>query len=680
MPLYEGLWAIDPENPANVAVNAEVTIFDPADASHAPIELTDPDGLLINNPLTTNDKGFIGAFRAGLKRIGWEAVGLVGYIGNYDSVAEDAATALMRAAQAEESATLSAAAAEEAASMVGAPADNVVAGLLAGSGTDTQGVADNRYLKRNEMSVLVRDFGAVGDGATDDTAAFQAAMDYARGTFGQGGEVVITEGDYWFAGTAIMRDRVSLRGVGWPIIRRKFGDVRYSLFAVLSEGRTGYGSGASNWTATGIEFRASFKAGAERSACAFAMHHGQNIEIHGNRFIEMHAKGHVIDLGGCDNVNVHSNVFMGMQKLDGSGVAECIQFDQSKKGSLSHPDTDGSYDGLMSRNITIENNQFLPLTADGIWYPASNIGGMHTTREGVYYENLKIIGNYVEDPILVTADSLRGNLHFQGAKGLVIRNNKFKSTRGGNTKLISVQTVTVGNPIGQDPNIEQPVTTIPAQGCIDVLIEGNEFEGFNGALSSEYMIHVWGLEGFEHVMTGIDVMGNKFRDNFSTGTGSDPIRVQNVAECTVESTKCRGKNSRVLYAAGVKGLSVRNNLSEWSELQPFWVENCSHRVQFQGNEWSNALNSPRLKSCTDVMVSGNNATLPRAAVFALVLEACERFYLGPNNFSTMLVAAAAIALSGALNTKGTIDGNNCYGYTTAVQGTGVGVTVGTNPF
>lgn len=557
--------------------------------------------------------------------------------------------------------------------------DNTVSALFSAPDSEVQAAADNRYIKRNEMSVSVRDFGAVGDGATDDTAAFQSAIEYAHGTFGQGGEVVITEGDYWFAGTAIMRDRVSLRGVGWPIIRRKFGDVRYSLFAVLSEGRTGYGSGASNWSASGIEFRASFKAGEERSACAFAMHHGQNIEIHGNRFIEMHAKGHVVDLNACDNVNIHDNVFMGMQKLDGSGVAECIQFDQSKKGSLSHPDAEGSYDGLMSRNITIENNKFLPLTVDGVWYPASNIGGMHTTREGVYYENLKILNNYVEDPILVTSHSSRGNIHLEGAKGVIIRGNKFKSTRGGNTKLISARTVVVGNPVGQDPNIEQPVTTIPAQGCIDVLIENNEFEGFDGELTSEYMIHIWGIEGSESVMTGIDLKDNKFRDNFSTGTGSDPIRVQNVAECTIDSTKCRGKNSRVFYAIGIKGFSARNNISEWSEVQPFWIENCSRRVQFQGNEWSNALNSPRAKGCTDLIVSGNNATSPRAGVFGFVLEACERFYVGPNNFSTAITGAAAIALSGSANTKGTINSNNCYGYTTAVQGTSVGVTIGTNP-
>lgn len=679
MPLYDGLWAIDPSNPANVATDANVTIFDPNDPAKNPVSLTDADGLPVTNPLVTNSRGFVGAFRADLKRVGWVAGDLVGYLGNFDSIAADAEIALSDSAQAKMSAAESAQAAKDAASLLQAPSDLVIATLVDNPESETGASLRAEFVSRGEIIVSVRDFGAVGDGVTDDTAAFQAAMDYARGTFGQGGEVVITEGDYWFAGTAIIRDRVSLRGVGWPIIRRKFGDVRYSLFAVLSEGRTGYGSGASNWTATGIEFRGSFKAGVERSACAFAMHHGQNIEIYGNRFIEMHAKGHVIDLGGCDNVNVHDNVFMGMQKLDGSGVAECIQFDQSKKGSLSHPDADGSYDGLMSRNITIENNKFLPLTVDGVWYPASNIGGMHTTREGVYYENLKILNNYVEDPILVTADSLRGNIHLQGAKGVIIRGNKFKSTRGGNTKLISARTVVVGNPVGQDPNIEQPVTTIPAQGCIDVLIENNDFEGFDGVLASEYMIHIWGLEGFEGVMTGIDLKGNKFRDNFSTGTGSDPIRVQNVAECTIDSTKCRGKNSRVFYAVGIKGFSARNNISEWSEIQPFWIENCSRRVQFQGNEWSSALSSPRAKGCTDLIVSGNNATSPRAGVSGFVLEACERFYVGPNNFSTTLVSAAAIALSGSANTKGTINSNNCYGYTTAVQGTSAGVTIGTNP-
>jgi hypothetical protein len=57
----------------------------------------------------------------------------------------------------------------------------------------------------------VRDFGAKGDGKSDDTAAFQKAIDAAHGA---GGNIVfIPRGDYLIAGTLEVRENVVLEGV-----------------------------------------------------------------------------------------------------------------------------------------------------------------------------------------------------------------------------------------------------------------------------------------------------------------------------------------------------------------------------------------------------------------------------------------------------------------------------------
>ena len=57
----------------------------------------------------------------------------------------------------------------------------------------------------------VRQFGAVGDGETDDTAAFQAALDTAAEA--EGGTVYAPRGNYFFAGHLNVPDAVTLAGI-----------------------------------------------------------------------------------------------------------------------------------------------------------------------------------------------------------------------------------------------------------------------------------------------------------------------------------------------------------------------------------------------------------------------------------------------------------------------------------
>ena len=71
-------------------------------------------------------------------------------------------------------------------------------------------VARTSQSKMRDM-VSVKDFGAVGDGVTDDTAAIQAAVNYASGLIG--GEVIFPPGKYVVAGQ-ISLGEVRLTGPG----------------------------------------------------------------------------------------------------------------------------------------------------------------------------------------------------------------------------------------------------------------------------------------------------------------------------------------------------------------------------------------------------------------------------------------------------------------------------------
>ena len=71
----------------------------------------------------------------------------------------------------------------------------------------------------NKDTISVKDFGAVGDGVTDDTVAIQAAIDYAK-TLDGGGEVYLPAGDYSVSSldmsnaTSVWTKSVILKGEG----------------------------------------------------------------------------------------------------------------------------------------------------------------------------------------------------------------------------------------------------------------------------------------------------------------------------------------------------------------------------------------------------------------------------------------------------------------------------------
>lgn len=544
-----------------------------------------------------------------------------------------------------------------------------VAALINDDASTVSVALKGKYVRKNELAVNVRDYGATGDGATDDTAAIQAAMDSLSPS---GGTLLIPAGVYWLRNPVFLRSGVHIEGRGWPTLIRKPGDPYYAFFVSLSNGSRGYGSGASNWSCKGIEFRGTFGP-LERSAGPFALHHAQNAVIEGNRFIECQIKGHVIDLNGCDNITIHNNVFAGMKLSGGDGIAEAIQLDQSKNGSLSYADSAGSYDGLMSRNITISQNQFLPLEVDGVWYPAGNVCGNHTTREGVYYENIKIIDNYIEDPIQGSSATWRGNIHLQGAKGVEILRNRWVSTKGGNLRIISLHTVEVGNDLTNDPEIVTPVSAIPPQGCIDVRIEGNVFEGFDGSAAEEHQVYVRGIETSPEVMRNIQIVGNTWRGALEGSSGSELLRVWGAEGVDISGNRFAGDFYRAFRCNNVQSLQIVGNHAESSVIQLFWVEACS-QIAFAANSWRNTANMPRFRNCTGLTIHGNFASEPKESAPALVFEGCSFFTVTGNTFWTPFTPAAAITLSGT-NTEGHIAVNGCFGYVADVQGTGTNVVI-----
>src|ERR1035438_2754958 len=72
----------------------------------------------------------------------------------------------------------------------------------------------------NPDAYSVRDYGAKGDGKTDDTGSFQKALDAAGQ--GGGGVVYAPRGNYFFAGHLKVPNAVALKGV-WESVPSHLG-------------------------------------------------------------------------------------------------------------------------------------------------------------------------------------------------------------------------------------------------------------------------------------------------------------------------------------------------------------------------------------------------------------------------------------------------------------------------
>lgn len=205
---FDPIFAADPSNPANVAANAAILIYDPNDAGKAPVTITDLTGSPLPNPVTVNKNGFGSAFQhATLDRLAWSGAGFEGFFTSYEGmknvaiaaqeaaetaastaaaeaaegvapVVAEAEAAADAAAAAQAAAASSATAAANSAALVGAPADTAIAAAINGTATATKAALTATTATAIDEQVppivntavervrLKNDFGFMGDSIT----------------------------------------------------------------------------------------------------------------------------------------------------------------------------------------------------------------------------------------------------------------------------------------------------------------------------------------------------------------------------------------------------------------------------------------------------------------------------------------------------------------------------------
>ena len=399
----------------------------------------------------------------------------------------------------------------------------------------------------------VTDYGATGNGTTDDSAAIQAAVDAASAN--GGGDVVFSSnpagGNTFLTSTpVILRDDITIRGEGWPTIIRKNATGPYAVFISGSQtGQGGYGAGASNVTMRGLMFRGDYANGVD--ACAMGLHHSENILVDDCKFVEFSSEGHVFDLAGCRNVTIRDCVFSGSNR--GTGSHECIQIDISAYSSTSAHIAGDFYDLTPTRGVRVTGCTFEPLKIGATWYPCPQPIGSHAEYDQVWFEDITFDGNTVIDPP-VEGDWLPGVVHFSCIRDASVSNNTFRTT--GNlptpdTPVISFVTAPRAFSAEADPNL-------PSSGYIDITpmkpslinVSGNRVEGFGSTRTSRAALWFSGCD----ILT---VSNNHIRGARSGPNGA--IGLVNSTASQVLNNTLTGSGDYGIYGGGTTSGRIVGN-------------------------------------------------------------------------------------------------------------------------
>lgn len=182
---YDATPAISPTT-GQLMASRSGQLFDPEDLARAnPLTVTNLAGMDARTTVITDQRGYVPGFRSDLEMVifksGQDEVLLLsirGVVLDVRAARAAAESAEASAQTAEANAQASAASAAHAASLVEAPADTTIAGLVEVDGSATRRALDDAYAR----VITPQAHGAVGDGVTDDTAAFQAALNEASAT------------------------------------------------------------------------------------------------------------------------------------------------------------------------------------------------------------------------------------------------------------------------------------------------------------------------------------------------------------------------------------------------------------------------------------------------------------------------------------------------------------------
>lgn len=439
----------------------------------------------------------------------------------------------------------------------------------------------SRWIDLTGDSVNVADFGAVGDGAVDDTQAFRTAVSFIESQ--GGGTLRLSAGkSYRLAGGVDTCENLIVEGNHARVMKTSNADTTSTVaFRSKSGQGLGYGAGDNrNLIIRNVIFQGNLSTDSAQQVgiCGFAGHHHDNVTIDGCVFSESADQGHCIDLSGCSNVRILDSQFAGFNPTV-SANSEAIRAGRSAYGLLSITELVGNYDGIATRNLTVSGCSFLPLTKNGVDWPCPNPLGSRDLSEEFWPENITFRDNRVEDPAAYTSSNQKGIIYFAGVRSLDIGGNTFVTSKARPNYVVMLEGSTTGAAAGSDPNAAVSLVSlanpINSEG---VSISGNVFDGFYGrdSASSDGLIGTSAPGSDMHVNWRIE--GNVFK-NTVTELAENNDAPQTLSLYRVQDAVIANNTATMVGSLGYfnacKGVSIASNTASAVCTQSLYFANSS---------------------------------------------------------------------------------------------------------
>lgn len=351
--------------------------------------------------------------------------------------------------------------------------------------------------------VNVKQFGAVGDGSTDDTQAIQSALDLAHDINSSGVEIFVPDGEYMISTPLIIYSRTRLHLSKGAVIVRKASPSPANMLRSAAGGG-GY-EGQQNIEVVGGTWDGNASSTTTSTLLSFA--HCRNVVIR-DTTVKNWYENHALELNGVQGGKVLNCFF---QDHLGGGLREAIQIDLMKS-SAQYP-WYGPYDNTPCDDILIEGCTFVRCVR-GV--------GSHSSTPGVLHTNIQIQNNHFKD---LTNQAIRG----MNYDNCVISGNVMEN-------------------VGMGIEFKTNDTT-----CGNSSISGNVVKGTNRTTTGD---GIWVLgENSKAYIKNVSVTGNTIENSSQHG-----IRLENVRKSVVDGNsvdRCRVHGIGLDY---VEDTVVSNNM------------------------------------------------------------------------------------------------------------------------